>query len=490
MKIRNFTDIKAILFDNKTVKQTIFKNTLWITLGIGVSKVSKLVLIIYVARILGATEYGKFTFALAFISLFVVFSDLGLSSIITREFSREKEKEKEFFSILSLKIVLSLGTLILISIGSFFITSDPNIRKIIWILAGFSLIGNFSESIYAFFRARQRMEYQSWGTVLEGLIVAGVGFFIIFNFPTVINLSYGYLLSVLISLAFILTLFCFKVFPLRISWRIEVWKKFLRMSWPLALASLFGAFYVYIDSVMMGYLGQITETGWYNAAYRLVISTTIPMGIIVMNFYPVLSKLFKESKKELQRVWNYQMELMIILALPLMIGGIVLAPQIINFVYGADFTPSILAFQILILMVVLAFLSSPFSQVLIASNQQKKFFWITISGAVINIILNLILIPKFSLYGAAVATVITYLLILFLFFLFASKFTPIRPFNFKNLLSLITVGFSSIIMYFVISQPQIYNLNIFLSASTGVLIYLTTFIGLKFIIKRFRYIYF
>jgi O-antigen/teichoic acid export membrane protein len=87
MKIRNFTDVKAVLFDNRTIKQTIFKNTFWLTVAEGVSRLLTLILIIYVARILRATEYGKFTFAIVFVYLLSIFSDLGLSSITTRELS-------------------------------------------------------------------------------------------------------------------------------------------------------------------------------------------------------------------------------------------------------------------------------------------------------------------------------------------------------------------------------------------------------------------
>ena len=218
MQIRDFTftDFKSLFLTNQTLKQTIFKNTFWIALATGLSKFSKLFLLIYVARILGATEYGKFTFALAFVSLFVIFFEFGLSNIVTREFARDKEREKEFFSILSLKVLLSLGTLTLILIGSFLVTSDPDIQKVIWILAVFSSAGNFSEIIYAFFRARQRMEYESWAIALEALVVVGIGFFVILNFPSIINLSYGYLLSALLGLIFILTTFHFKIFPLRL----------------------------------------------------------------------------------------------------------------------------------------------------------------------------------------------------------------------------------------------------------------------------------
>ncbi|HDY72633.1 MAG TPA: hypothetical protein ENH90_00485 [bacterium] len=486
MKISNFNDIKLLFFDNRTLKQTIFKNTFWIALAIGVSKFSKLVLIIYVARILGATEYGKFAFALAFISLFVIFHNLGLPSIVTREFAREKEKEKEFYSLFSLKILLGLGALIMVLIGSFFVTPDPNIRKVIWILATFSLIGNFSTIIHAFFRARQRMEYESWATILEALIVAGAGFFVILKFPSIENLSYAYLFSSVIALVFILIFFHFKVFPLKISWQKSVWRKFLTMSWPLALASVFSTIYAYIDSVMMGYWGLMTETGWYNAAYKMVMFTTVPASIIATSFYPVLSKFFKESKEKLQSAWDQQVGVMIFLAIPLMVGGITLSARIIDFIYGQDFFPSILAFQILIIMAGIFFLSKPLMQFLIVSNQQKKIFVISFSGALINIILNLILIPKFSLYGAAIATVITYLLMLFLLFNFTFRFTPVRPLNLKLFFSFIIAGLSSIVMYSVISQSQIYNLNVFLSISIGAIIYFIAFFGLNFISKSLK----
>lgn len=465
-------NLKSLLLENNSLKQTIFKNTFWIALSDGISKFSKLILLIYVARLLGAVEYGKFTFALAFVSLFVVFADLGLSSIVTREFSRKEGKETEFFSVVSLKILLSLITLILILAGSFFVTNDVTVQKIIWILAFFVSVSNFSVVINAFFVAYQRMEYNAWGAILEALAVTGIGFFVIFKLPSVVNLSYVYLFSALVSLIFILVLFQFRIFPLGISWHKETWIKFLRMSWPLAFASLFSTIYIYIDSVMMGYWGQIKETGWYNAAYRIIISTSVLMGIIDLSFYPVLSKFFKESKEKLQKVWSYQMELMIILAAPLVVGGYVLAPKIIGFLYGESFVPSALAFQILILMAGIICISRPFERILIVSDHQTKFFQVTFLGAIINIILNLILIPKYSLYGAAVATVITYLLMFVLFFNLTLKYTPIKPLSFRSIFYLIAAIFSSALMYFILSQPLIYNLNIFVSILTGALAYL------------------
>jgi len=484
MNIRNFTDIKALLFDNQTVKQTIFKNTFWLSVGTTVSKLLKLVLLVYAARILGATEYGKFTFALAFISLFVIFHEFGLPLIITREFSREKEREKEFFSVLSLKILLIFLALILILISSFFITSDPIIQKIILILALFSLIEGFTNLVFAFFQARQRMEYQAWAVILDALIVTAVGVFVLLNFPSVRNLSYSYLFSSLVVLIFVLFFFHFKVFPLSISWQKTIWQRFLKMSWPLALISLCGAFYTYIASVMMGHWGQINETGWYNAAYGIIQVALFPAGFVSASFYPMISKLLRESKEKLQNTLNSQMEIMISLAFPLVIGGIALAPKIINFIYGLNFSPSISAFQILIIMVGIVFLSAPLSNLLIVLNHQKKVFYINAGGAITSIVLNLLLIPRFSLYGAAIATLITYF-IMFILVLFSVKyFTPLSFFNFRLIKVSIFAILATGLMYFLIKQPVLYNLNVILTLILGILIYFVTFFVFQIITKK------
>jgi len=479
--------LQTYFLENLGVRQTIFKNTFWLAMAEGVTRFLKLILIIYVARILGVTEYGKFNFALAFVALFAIFSDLGLSQITTREFARDNEREKELYSLFSLKILLSLGTLILILIGSFFITPNPVIRTVIWILGIYTILTSFGGIIVAFFQARQKMEYQAMTQILTAILMTAAGFFVIFYFPSVINLSYSYLFAGFTTLIFILIFFHFKVYKLHLDWQKSIWQRFLSMSWPLALVGIFGGISSQADSVMMGYLGQITQTGWYNAAYGIIGITLVPAGLISQSFYPALSKFFHDSKEKLQTVWNYFMDSMIILAIPIVVGGVALAPRIIDFIYDPTYFPTgketILAFQILLITAGLAFLSSPFSQILVVTNQQKKLFFVTLAGAVINVILNLILIPRYSLYGAALTTVATSVLIFFLLFRFTLKLTPIRPFNLKSLFSFFGAVLATIPMYFLIIQPKIYHLNIFLSILIGAIIYSFVFLIVKIIIK-------
>ncbi|MBU4369284.1 flippase [Patescibacteria group bacterium] len=474
-------NIKSLLFVNTGPQQIIFKNTFWLAIAEAIIRLLKLGLIIYVARILGVAGYGKFTFALSFVSLFVVFSDFGLSAITTREFAGSKEKE--FSSIFSLKILLSLGTLILILLGSFFITPEPLIQRVIWVLAIFILSYSFSEILYALLRARQQMQYEAAIKILQAVLLICFAFFVILKFPSVLNLSYAYLFAGVISLVLALVFFHIRVFPLKILWQISIWKKFLFMSWPLGLVSVFGAINFNLTSIILGYFGQLTAAGWYNAAWKIANVCLIPSILISQSFFPALSRSFKESKQNFQSIWNFYTKTTIFLAMPLVIGGITLAPRIISFIYPPEFAPSILVFQILIVMVGLVFISGSFSQALLASNQQIKILWIVGFGAVVNIVLNLILIPKIGLYGGAIAVLSASALSLPLLFKFILRFTSIFPFNRQILLSIIGAAFSSIFMYLVISQSQIYILNIFLTILIGAGVYFLFLFGYRKLIN-------
>lgn len=251
------------------------------------------------------------------------------------------------------------------------------------------------------------------------------------------------------------------------------------MSWPLALIGLFGMIYSYTDSVMLGYWGMMEETGWYNAAYKVVTASLVPMGLIGASFYPALSKFSKESKEKLQRAWSYEIEIMIAIALPLIIGGMALAAKIIYSLYPADFAPSVLAFQILITTAGLIFLYRPLYDVMIVLNQQSKTFWITMGGAALNAVLNFILIPQYSLYGAAVATVFTHALVLASLLVFVKKFTDLHFPVMRILLTFSIAALASFLMYAGIRQFAGYDMSIFFLVPAGAAIYVFAFLLIR-----------
>ena len=452
MDTRLFAGIRSLLFDNMSVRQTVFKNAFWLGVAEVVGKLAKALLLIYVARELGATEFGKFTFALAFVAIPAILSDFGLSRLAIREFSRDKDKERHLSSLLSLRILLSLAAFAVIFAGSFLVTPDPAVRGLIWVLSVHRLIDVFSGMLYAFLRARQQMQFEAVTRVFSQLALVGLGFFVMFNFPSVANLSYAYVFSGAVALALLTLFFHLRVLPLSLSFDKSIWRPYLAMSWPLAFVAFAHTIFNRTDSVMLGAFGQMTETGWYNAAHRITDAALIPSLIIAASFFPVMSIAFSESERRLQRVWNYRMGIAVTLAIPLIAGGLALAPQIIDFVYGPSFAPSVLAFRILMAAAGVVFLVGPFSQALIVSNQQRRNFWIALSAALVNVILNLVLIPHYSLYGAAAATLTTMVLMLVLSCASMLRLTSVSPFNAELLRCVVVAALSVVPMYFVISD--------------------------------------
>src|SRR5581483_12374494 len=128
----NVSSIKRFLLQNRGVRQTIVKNTFWLAVAEIISHFLQFIIIIFTIRVLGSAQFGIFSFALAFVSTLAVFSNFGLASFTTRGFSQDRNSEKEYSSILSLKIILSIGILLVMFAGSFFISEDIAARRMIW----------------------------------------------------------------------------------------------------------------------------------------------------------------------------------------------------------------------------------------------------------------------------------------------------------------------------------------------------------------------
>ncbi|MEK7124174.1 MAG: flippase [Patescibacteria group bacterium] len=467
----NIKNISTLFLNNIGLRQTVIKNTFWLGFSEVISRILEFVLIIFIIRVLGVIEFGKFTFALAIASMFLVIFDAGLSDITTRELAHDKNAQKDYNALFSLKVILGAIAFAFIFFISFFVTQDAAIRSVMWTLGIFVLTTEIISFLYCFVRARQKMEFEAWGKILRSFIIISFVFFALFRQPSIGKVSYAYLLANLASLAFILIFFHFNFYSLKLSFDRDIWKKFLAISWPLGLAIVCGSLIVHFDSIMMGYLGQIAENGWYNASRKITSVIVMAATFIFISFYPLISKLFKESKTRLQKAWNYYLESMIILAFPVSLGGFFLAPQIISSAFGRNFGPSVAVFQILIFMVAIIFISYPYNLILIASNQQKKYLWIYVASASANIFLNLILIPRYSLYGAAVSALAAYILLFSLAVEFSRRFAKIAVFN-KRLLKVAVLSFLASVAMILMSRFLFLDFNIFINILASSIAYL------------------
>jgi len=133
--IRSFTDIKSLLLDNRSIKQTVFKNTFWLVMAEVIQGGIVFVITIWLARHFGPAIYGKFAFALSFVMLFSVLADFGFGTLTVREIARDKSKTAQYIdNIIAMKFVLGLITLGLIVLVIQFFGKEPEVVKLVYFL--------------------------------------------------------------------------------------------------------------------------------------------------------------------------------------------------------------------------------------------------------------------------------------------------------------------------------------------------------------------
>jgi len=175
----------------------------------------------------------------------------------------------------------------------------------------------------------------------------------------------------------------------------------------MALANVFVIIYFRIDTIMLSFMKSDKVTGWYNAAYLLIFSLSFMAYVIMMSIYPKLSNLAKESL--LQTKILYRKSLYLIALAGFLILGIssLIIKYLIPLLYGNSFLPAVNIFYILTIAVFFSYLANVWLYTLNALGKQKIYTIASAVGLIINLALNFLLIPKYSYFGAAWATVIT-----------------------------------------------------------------------------------
>jgi O-antigen/teichoic acid export membrane protein len=203
-------------------------------------------------------------------------------------------------------------------------------------------------------------------------------------------------------------------------------------------------------------------------------------------FLPQLAVNVKRDREKLQKIWDRYLKIVFFLAVPLVTAGMAMADPIISFVYGREFSPAVFAFQILIVMAGLLYLITTLSRLLLVADLQKKNFYITMLGALLNVFLNFILIPRYSLYGAAIATLITFIVMFLLFIFFAKTFIPIRLVTLESFLTLIGITIASFVMYLSFGLGSFFRWSFLVVLPIGGLVYLVVFLGYHSVIRKIK----
>lgn len=414
------------IFNTKFQKGSFIKylaNTSWL---IGEKIVRLIVLLfvgIYVARYLGPEKFGIYSYALSFVGLFTIFTSLGLDAITVRDLVKNsKQKNILLGSTFILKLIGSATTIIIIASILSQINENPLTNKIILIIA-FGFIFQTFNVIGLYFESTVQSKFLVYAKLLP-LITSSILkiYFVIIN-ATLIWFAY---IALLDSFLFTLGLIFFytKNSQNIFSWKIDRHTSIflLKNSWPLILSGLAVSIYMKIDQIMIKNILGVTQVGFYAAAVKLSEAWYFIPVLICTSIFPAIINVREKSKElYLLRLKNLY-TLMIWIILPIAILITIFSNDIISLLYGPKFQAASTVLKIHIWAGIFVFLGVASGKYLIAENFTKISFMRTFIGMISNVALNIVLIPRYGINGAAIATVISYGIATFLIFFIPKTF--------------------------------------------------------------------
>ncbi|MBL7074514.1 flippase [candidate division KSB1 bacterium] len=437
------------------------------------------VVVVLLTRYLGTGQYGKYTFAFAFVFLFNPLFDLGITPLLTREVAKDKAAAERFLgNAIVLKVILALFTyLVLFLIINLLRTSAIN-RQLVYLASVCIILRVNTDSFIAIFRAFERMQYEALvmalGKVIESIAVLVAIYFRFSIVNIMLMIMFSDILILFVALFVLLKKFVKPQFAVN-TYQL---KRLIKGGLPFALTGIFVMIYFKIDSVMLSKMKGDEAVGLYNSAYNLIFALMVFSGSLVTAIFPFVAENFLKNKNIAVNAGINGVKYSLVLALPVAIGVTFVADQIIHFLYTPDYLPAATTLRIIIWVLPLMFVTNIFGHLLGAIDKQRIVFYIAVVNAAINILLNFILIPKFSHNGAALATVLTEIVGFgILFYYVRQSFATIFP----------TVDFFKILLASLLILPLILlkdEIHLLLLILFCTIVYLTALFVFKAVAKE------
>jgi O-antigen/teichoic acid export membrane protein len=392
--------------------RTIAKNSIVLLISQIITFVFSFIITIFTARYLGTEGYGILSLATALTGIVGIIADAGLGTLIIRDVSRDKSMANKYISnTILMKILLSVlafFSIILITNG---VGYSPVVKNVIYIVMLSVVVGAISTIFISIIQANEKMEYISLNTMLNSAVLL-VGTLIgVYYQMDLLFFASIYLIANIINFIYIVIVYFWKFSIPKIQIDLSFWSPTLKHALPFGLTGTFATIYVWADTFLLSVMQDNEAVGIYNAAYKLITVLLFIPNVFNASLFPVFSKFFVSSENSLQLAFEKYFKFMLLISFPLGIGTTLLSNKIILLIFDAQFAASTVVLQILIWSTTFIFLNSPFTQLLQSTNKQIVLTKITSLCMVINIVLNLILIPKYSYLASSVITVITEFLV-------------------------------------------------------------------------------
>lgn len=360
-----------------------------------------------IARFLGTELTGRYTTVLAFTTIVVVFVDLGLSTVLVREVARAKEKAQTYLStVLATKIVLAILAYLGLIVLAYLFGYDSEYRLMLYISGMTMLFDSLHLSLYAVLRGYGVLKYEAVGVLMSQALTLILGGLALYFALPLVYLIAAFTISSAMNVLYVRRILKEKYhISIRPIFKKDIFYHIARIAVPFAFAAIFARVYSYIDGLMLKHMLGDSAAGIYAVPMKINFAFQFIPFALVASLYPRMSEYFTTNKERLATIFHQGIIYLGIIVLPIAVGIGLLARDIVLLIYTDTYIDSILPLQILMGGLFFFFMSFPIGACLNACNRQKTQTIIAGVVMLVNIGLNMVLIPIYGIVGAAVAAV-------------------------------------------------------------------------------------
>ena len=390
-----------------------FVNTSWVMVDKVLKLVAGVFVTAWVARYLGPDQFGTLSYSQSFVFLFLALSSLGLDSVVIRELVKDEESRDKFLGTAFLLKLIGSFSMFPIMAVMMAIIDERSANTLIYIIAAATVLQSFNV-IDFYFQAKVQSKYTAIVNLLVLLFSSTVKIYLINVEAPLLMFAWVFLIDAGLVAFGLIYFYCRNkdngdlfggnpnIFLWSFNW--DVARKLLNDSWPLMMSTIVVSVYMRIDQVMIKYMLDLDAVGQYAAAARISEAWYfVPVGIVASVFPAILRARERSRELYLDRLQNLY-TFLTWLAIIFSVLTYFLADWIILVHYGQEY---LIAKAVLLVHVwsgVFVFMGVAFSSFLVAENMPKKAFIRTLIGALLNVGLNIFLIARYGVSGAAIAS--------------------------------------------------------------------------------------
>ena len=412
-----------------SLTRAVAQNTMIHLVGRGVSIIIALAVVAIMTRALGPAGFGGYSTIIAFLQFFGITVDFGLTLTASRMIaaSGRQECERIISNIMSIRLISAVIFLGIAPCVALLFPYPTEVKQGMFLTSLSFLAIILGQTLIPVFQKELKMIYPTVAELIGRLVLlAGV--------VVAAYLRAGLLWFMAAVVAgsiaqYIVTHITVRKF---IRWRFAfdwlIWKSILIISWPIGISILFNLIYLKADTILLSLWRPQAEVGFYGAAYRVLDQFTALATMFVNLILPPMTAAWVAGDvARFKRIYERAFDAYSVLALPLMVGALILGRPLMRLVAGQDFIPAGSILMILMVGMAAVFFSTLFGHMVVILNKQKPMIAGYAVTAFVGLLLYMYAIPRFGMIGAAWATVATEMLIMCITFFVVYRITRLTP---------------------------------------------------------------